>query len=77
MFLSAKSLLSFPVATGLVTILWKLWLHYHPGASDLIVFYISLVVGALIFLIVISEPTARPQNLIGWIVSIIIAALNS
>jgi len=41
------------------------------------VLYLSLVVGALIFLIVISEPTARPQNFIGWIVSIVIAALNS
>ncbi len=76
-FLSAKSILSFPVASELVTILWKLWKHFDPGLGDVAVLYISLVIGALIFLIVISEPAARPQSFIGWVVSIVIAALNS
>ena len=74
-FLSAKSLLSFPVATATVTFIWKLCQHYW-NVGDIWVLYISLAVGGLIFLIVISEKSARPTG-IGWIVSVVLAFVNS
>ena len=76
-FLSAKSLLSFPVASGIVSIVWKLWQHFTPLVHDIVVLWISLAVGAVIFLIVISDPAARPRTSVAWIVSFALAVLNS
>jgi hypothetical protein len=75
-FLSAKSLMSFPIASGAVSIVWKLLQHFW-GVGDVVVLYISLIVGGVIFLIVISDDTGRPRRIADWIVSILIALLNS
>jgi hypothetical protein len=75
-FLSAQSLVSFPVACAVVGLLWKLVQHYWPGTSDFVVLYISLVVGFVLFIITITDPSARPKGL-GWLAAILIAVLNS
>jgi hypothetical protein len=75
-FLSAKSLLSFPIASGVVTMLWKLSSHYLK-VGDIAVLIISLLVGALIFAISISDSSARPQGFLGWVIAIGIALINS
>lgn len=75
-FLSAKSLLSFPIASAVVTTLWKLSSHYWK-VGDIAVLIISLLVGALIFAISISDTSARPQGFLGWIIAIGIALINS
>jgi hypothetical protein len=75
-FLSAQALVSFPVACAVVGLLWKLVQHYWPGTSDFVVLYISLVIGFVIFIITITDPSARPKGL-GWLGSILIAILNS
>lgn len=75
-FLSSKSLMSFPVASGAVTIVWKLLQHFWK-VGDVAVLYIALIVGAVVFLIVVSDQNARPSGIIKWIVSVLIAVLNS
>jgi hypothetical protein len=75
-FLSTKSIVSFPAASGAVTLIWKL-LQRFCGVGDVAVLYVSLGVGALIFLIVISSPDGRPQRVVDWIISVGIALLNS
>jgi|ERR1700677_1165135 hypothetical protein len=75
-FLSPKSLASFPIASGVVTMIWKLMQHFW-NIGDVAVLYISLLVGGFIFLIVVSGDSGRPQRMIDWIVSIVIALLNS
>jgi hypothetical protein len=75
-FLSAKSLMSFPIASGAVGILWKVMQRFW-GVGDVAVLYISLAVGALIFLIVVSDENGRPHGIANWIVSIAIGLLNS
>lgn len=39
--------------------------------------YIALVIGLLIFLIIIHNKDARPTDPIGWIVAVLIGAVNS
>lgn len=75
-FLSAKSLMSFPIASGAVTIIWKLLQHFWR-VGDIAVLYISLLVGGVIFLIVVSDDSGRPHGYTNWIVSVLIAFLNS
>ncbi len=76
-FLSAQSLVSFPVATAVVTFLWKLYLHFLPNSHDAVVLWISLAIGLLIFLISTSDPTSQPKDRRSWIIAIAIALVNS
>lgn len=76
-FFSAKSLASFPVASLAVAFLWKGYNHFWPSANDVVVLYIALAIGFLVFLISISEPDARPRGAIKWVIAVAIAILNS
>jgi hypothetical protein len=75
-FVSSKSLVSFPVASALVTILFKL-LQRLLKVNEIAILYIAIVIGVLIFLIIINNKDARPTEPIGWIVAVLIGAVNS
>ncbi len=78
-FITPKSLMSFPVASVVVTILWGLCKRLFPtwGSSDVLVLGLSLLVGAVIFLISTADPDAKPKAPREWFIAALIAAFNS
>lgn len=78
-FVTAQSLATFPVASMVVTLIWKFTAALWPAAATYkwIPLLAALLIGAVIFLGSISEPTARPQSGIQWFVTIAVAIINS
>jgi|ERR1700730_2652231 len=75
-FISPKSLASFPLAGGVVTILSKLLEHFFK-VGDGAILYVALGVGLLIFLIGVQSADGRPKDPVGWVVAVLIGLVNS
>jgi len=78
-FISPQSLAAFPGASLVVTVVWALVRKLAPvvGGSPWVPFTVSLVVGAVIFLLTISERAAAPKSTSQWIISVAVALFNS
>jgi len=78
-FLTPKSLLSFPVASGTAVMLWKVAQRVfgQPAGADWVAVLISLVIGAIIFMVVIGDSQVRPKSLSQWIVAVVVGLVNS
>jgi hypothetical protein len=78
-FITPQSLMSFPVASLVVTYTWKLSKAlWGPWADKpAIPVAASLVVGGIIFLASTDHPEAKPNSRKQWIVAGAVAVLNS
>jgi len=77
-FITPQSLVTFPVASGLVALIWAVFRQLFPwGASTAVPAVTALLLGVGIFLITVSEPQARPRGVAGWVVAIFIGLANT
>ncbi len=78
-FITPQSLVSFPVASALVAIIWALGQKlFGAGAqTPWVPLLIAVLLGAVIFISNVSAEDARPKSLGGWLVAVGIAILNS
>jgi hypothetical protein len=78
-FLTPKSLTSFPVASSLVCMMWALAKQFFPGwgTSVGVALAASLVVGLVIFVASTTDPDSRPKSPGQWFVSSAVAFFNS
>lgn len=77
-FVTPQSFVSFPVASGLVTLAWALCRQLFPwGSSTVVPAVIALLIGAVIFLVTVSEADARPKTLASWVVAVVVGLFNS
>lgn len=76
-FASEQALLAFPFASAIVTILWKVSgsLNAEWGESRFIALVISLIVGALIYLIGFSSALSPRRHVIAAAIALINAFL--
>jgi hypothetical protein len=76
-FLTAQSLVSFPIAVGViklaVALLEKQWSIMPKNSTG----PASLAIGFLLFIIGIQEPQDRPKGLFKWFVAVMIAVINT
>lgn len=77
-FITPQSLVSFPVASSAVVVIWSLFKRLFPtwGMSETVPLAASFLVGLVVFLITISDAKAAPKSATGWLVAITIAAIN-
>lgn len=78
-FITPKSITTFPVASFVVTLIWVLARKLFPagGSSIWIPVVSSLFVGLVIFLATTSDEEARPKGPQSWFVSGVVALFNS
>jgi hypothetical protein len=78
-FITPKSLSTFPTASFAVTLVWLLARKLFPvwGSSAWVPVVVSLLVGLIIFLETTSVKDAKPQNMRDWFVAISVASINS
>ncbi len=74
-FTTAQSLVTFPVASGLVTLVWRVIAAVWPawGNTKVVPLVIALLVGGLIHVISVTPGTTRRDGFIG----LAVAVLNS
>lgn len=72
-FVTRESLLAFPVASGVVIVIWKVLQKVFPawGASLLIPLAVAFLVGLFVYWISITEQTPPKEKKIALIVAII------
>ena len=77
-FITPKSLLAFPTASFVVTLLGLFTRRLFPflAASVWVPLLSSCFVGVLIFVATVSEPTAKPRSWQQWFISIGVAIVN-
>jgi hypothetical protein len=78
-FITPKSISTFPIASFVVTLIWVLAQKLFPtwGSSIWVPVMTSLFVGLVIFLATTSDKDAKPQTLQTWFVSGAVAFFNS
>jgi hypothetical protein len=78
-FITPKSISTFPVASFIVTIIWLLAQKLFPawGSSIWVPVLASLFVGVVVFLATTSDKEAKPQTPQEWFVSGAVAFFNS
>ena len=78
-FITPKSLATFPGASAGVVVIWALAKRLAPtwGASQWVPFIAAIAVGGVIFLSSVSDPDAAPKSTAQWIVAVAIGFLNS
>lgn len=78
-FITPKSILTFPTASFVVTFIWLLAQKLFPtwGSSTWVPVLASLLVGLVIFLATTSDEEAKPKGSQAWFVSGAIAFFNS
>jgi hypothetical protein len=76
-FVDPKTLASFPIAASVVTTISQIVVRAMGGNMVIVALIVSLLIGALIVAITMSEPTARPRKLLEWVITIAIAVINS
>lgn len=79
LFITPKSLMAFPTASSVVTMLALLARRAFPTSvgSDSLIVGSSLFVGAIIFVATISQPELKPRSLGQWFVAAGVAVVNS
>src|SRR5262249_8453429 len=77
-FVTAQSLATFPVASMVVTLIWKFAAAIWPAAATYkwIPLLAALLIGAVIFVGSTNEPSTRPQSGGQWFVAIAVAIIN-
>lgn len=76
-FVDPKSLVSFPIATAVVSTIAQALIRLIHGHSAIIGLSVAVAVGGLIFAVTMSDSSARPQTKVGWAVAVSIAVINS
>jgi hypothetical protein len=78
-FISAQSLVAFPVASLVGKLLWEVAKKLQLCVPQNLwwPFGISLIVGIVLFLITIDDPNSRPKSLRSWVISGFIGFVNS
>ncbi len=83
-FITPKSLMSFPVASLVVTFTWALAKRLSQGQGaegwgdkSWVPVLVSLVVGAVIFVASTADPDAKPKSRREWIIAVAVALFNS
>lgn len=77
-FITPQSLVNFPVAAAVVTGLWTLARVFGPwGRSYWTALALSLLIGTVIFLINVSDPSTKPKNGKDWTVAVFVGVINS
>jgi len=78
-FITPKSLVTFPVASSAVTVVWLLiqQLFGNWGKSPWVPVGVALVLGFVIFAASVSDANVRPKSGAAWFVSIFVGGLNS
>lgn len=78
-FITPQSLVSFPVASTLVMIIWGLIqkLVGAPAHAPWVPVVIALVLGGIIFITSVNAPDVRPKSTGAWAVAVGIGILNS
>jgi hypothetical protein len=77
-FITPQSLMSFPVASSAVVVVWALSKRLFPawGASEVVPLAASFLVGLVVFLITVSDKKAAPKSGTGWLIAVTIALIN-
>lgn len=78
-FITPKSLGTFPVASSVVTFVWLLVrrLSENWGKSPWVPLAIALVLGAVILMGSTRDPDVRPRSPRDWVVAIVVGLLNA
>jgi len=77
-FITPQSFVTFPVASMLVSLAWTVLRQLFPwGSSTVVAAVIALAVGAVIFLVTVSDQDARPRTTAGWVVAVVVGFFNS
>jgi hypothetical protein len=78
-FLTPQSIVTFPVASVVVSVLWKLASAFWPiaGKSPWVPLIIAIVIGTIIFAISLSDNATKPQTGRQWFVAIGLGTVNS
>lgn len=77
-FITPQSFVTFPVASGLVTLAWALMRQLFTwGSSTMVPAVTALLIGAAIFLVSVSDPDARPKAPAGWLVAVLVGLANT
>jgi len=78
-FLTRQAVVSFPVATMVVKVLWELAkkLHIKSANTPWFGFWGGIIVGALVFLINLDATDPKPKGLKNWLILLGLAVLNS
>jgi hypothetical protein len=73
MFTTTESVLTFPVASGVVTIIWQVIGGVFPswGKKPVVAFVIALLMGMLIWVASITKDQTKKDRLIGAAIAII------
>ena len=77
-FITPQSLVSFPLASGLVAGLWRAaqTLVPHYGSSPWVALGLALTVGAVIYVVSTSDPALPGPDARGRVTSLCIGAIN-
>ena len=76
-FVDPISLASFPVAAAVVSTLTQIAVRALGWTVNSVAFIVALLIGALIFLITMTDPQARPKTWKEWLIAASIAFINS
>ncbi len=78
-FVTTSSIITFPVASTVVSIIWGLAKAVSPtyGASVVIPIIAAFLVGFFIYYIITSQPETKPKTNIEWNIARGIAIINS
>lgn len=76
-FISAQSLVSFPIASMVATLITKLAETLFKVNHNYCALVASLVVGATVFVFNVTDPEAKPQGLAAWVKASAIGVLNA
>ena len=78
-FITPKSLMTFPVASSAVTFLWLLAqrLFQDWGKSPWVAVVIALVLGVVILIASTGDSEVRPKSRRDWTIAILVGLLNA
>jgi hypothetical protein len=78
-FTSPQALVVFPIATSLIATLARgaRTIGHMESDSTLVPLLTACAFGALIFITTVSDTRARPRRISGWLLALVIAAVNS
>jgi|ERR1035437_3868412 sensor c-di-GMP phosphodiesterase-like protein len=75
-FVDPKSLASFPIAAAVVTTISQIVVRVMKAEMIWVALIVSLLIGALIVAITMTDPNARPKSKLEWAISLAIAVIN-